>query len=62
MERAATVNFSKARAQARAIATAINYEGTPHPSFARACQNMAVVIALLDTLPAPSTDVVGKMY
>ncbi len=32
------------------------------PAFARASQNMAVVAALLDTLPMPSTDGVGKVY
>jgi hypothetical protein len=31
-------------------------------AFARASQNMAVMVALLDALSAPSTDGVGKMY
>jgi hypothetical protein len=33
-----------------------------HPSFARDNQNVATVAALLDALPTPSTDLVGKMY
>jgi hypothetical protein len=32
------------------------------PSFARDSQNVATVAALLDALPTPSTDLVGKMY
>jgi hypothetical protein len=32
------------------------------PAFARASQNMATMAALLDALPAPSTDGVGKVY
>jgi hypothetical protein len=32
------------------------------PTFAWASQNVAVVAALLDTLPMPSTDGVGKVY
>jgi hypothetical protein len=61
-ERAATINFTKARAQARAIIIAINLKGTPHPTFAKASQNMAAATALLDTLLTLSTDGVGKVY
>jgi hypothetical protein len=32
------------------------------PTFTSASQNVATVAALLDTLPAPSTDGVGEMY
>jgi hypothetical protein len=32
------------------------------PTFARASQNVAIVAALLNTLSAPSTDRVGKVY
>jgi hypothetical protein len=32
------------------------------PAFTRASQNVVVVAALLDALPAPSTDGVGEMY
>jgi hypothetical protein len=38
----------------------INHEGTPHPTFRRASQN--VVVALLDTLLMPSIDGVGRVY
>jgi hypothetical protein len=34
----------------------------PHPTFAKATQNVAVAVALLDTLPVPSTDGVDKVY
>jgi hypothetical protein len=34
----------------------------PRPIFARASQNVVSVMALLDTLPAPSIDGVGKVY
>jgi hypothetical protein len=61
-ERAATINLIKARAQARAIAAAINREGMLRPTFARASQNVAVAVALLDTLPEPSTDRVDRLY
>jgi hypothetical protein len=62
MERANTIDFTKAQARARAIATAINHEDTPPPTFARASQNMDVAVVLLDTLSAPSTNGVGKVY
>jgi hypothetical protein len=61
-ERASTNDFTKARSQARAIAAAINHEGTPHPIFARAIQNVVVATSLLDTPLVPSTDGVGKVY
>jgi hypothetical protein len=51
MERAATIDFAKARARARDVTVAINNEGTPRPTF-----------ALLDTLPVPSTGMVDKVY
>jgi hypothetical protein len=38
MERAATINFTKARAQARAIITAIDHEGSPCPTIAKAAK------------------------
>jgi hypothetical protein len=57
-----TINFTKARARAKSITATINYEGLPHPTFARASQNVALVAALLDTLPAPSIDRVDKVY
>jgi hypothetical protein len=62
MERAATIDFTKAQAQAKSIAVTINHEGTPHPTFVRASQNMAAAAAPLDTLTAPSTDEVDKVY
>jgi hypothetical protein len=34
----------------------------PHPTFPRASQNIAAVVALLDILPTPSIDEVGKVY
>jgi hypothetical protein len=60
MERAAAIDLTIARARARVVAAAINLEGTPRPTFARSSQNMAV--ALLDTLSAPSTNGVDKVY
>jgi hypothetical protein len=62
MEHAATIDFTKARALARAVATPINHKGTPCPTFARDSQNVVVATALSDTLPAPSTDGVDKVY
>jgi hypothetical protein len=62
MERATAIDLTKARAQARATAAAINHEGTPCPAFARASHNVAAAVALLDTLLTPSTDAVGKVY
>jgi hypothetical protein len=49
-----TVNLTKARARAKAVAAAINHEGAPHPTFARASHNVAMVAALLDTFHVPS--------
>jgi hypothetical protein len=34
----------------------------PHPTFARASQNMAATATLLDTLPMPSTDGIDMVY
>jgi hypothetical protein len=56
------VDFTKAQAQAREVTTAINHEGAPCPTFARASQNRATAATLLDTLPAPSTDGADKFY
>jgi hypothetical protein len=61
-EQVATINFAKARAWAKAVTAAINHEGTLHPTFARASQNVAATAGLLDTLPASSTDGVSKVY
>jgi hypothetical protein len=33
IERATAINYTKARARARAATIAINHEGTPHPPF-----------------------------
>jgi hypothetical protein len=60
MERATTIDYTKARARARAVT--IDHKGTPHLTFPRASQNVATTVALLDTLPAPSTDGVGNVY
>jgi hypothetical protein len=62
MERVATIEFTKLQARARAITAAIKHEGMSRPTFARSSQNMAEAAVLLDTLPAPPTDGVNKMY
>jgi hypothetical protein len=62
MERAATIDFAKARAQARDVTTTINREGMPHPTFVRASQNMAATASLLDTFSASFTSGVDKVY
>jgi hypothetical protein len=54
-----TVDLAATRAQAKGVALAINREGGQRPVFARDSQNVA---ALLDTLPAPSTNMVDKFY
>jgi hypothetical protein len=46
----------------RAIVAAINHEAPPRPAFARANQNVAAAVTLLDTLLAPSTDWVDRVY
>jgi hypothetical protein len=56
------VEFTNARARARDIIAAINREGARCPTFARTSQNMVMAAALLDTLPAPSTNRVDKVY
>jgi hypothetical protein len=61
-ERATTIDFTKARAQVRAIITAINHEGAPRPTFTKASQNVAAAAVLLDTLPSPSTDGLDTVY
>jgi hypothetical protein len=43
-------------------AAAINREERQLPTFSRASQNMAAAAALLNTLPASSTDGVDKVY
>jgi hypothetical protein len=62
MEGSIMIYLTKGHTRARAITTAINCDGVPRPTFARASQNVAAVAALLDTLPTPSTNVVGKVY
>jgi hypothetical protein len=62
MERAPTIDFTKARARARAVTANINCEGTSRPTFTRASRNVAVAAMLLDTLPMPSTDGVERVY
>jgi hypothetical protein len=48
-KRATTVNFTKARAQARAVAAAINHEAPPRPTFVKASQNVAAAVTLFTT-------------
>jgi hypothetical protein len=62
MVQATSIDFTKARARARALAATINHEGMPHPTFARASQNMAATVVLLDTLSVPSIDGVDRVY
>jgi hypothetical protein len=62
MERAASINFMKARAWAKAITATLNHEVPPHLTFARASQNVPTVVVLLDTLTVPSADGVDKVY
>jgi hypothetical protein len=62
MERDTTFDFTKAWAHPRDIVATINHEGTSHPNFARASQNVVTIMSLLDTLPAPSTGGVDKVY
>jgi hypothetical protein len=61
MERPIMIDHTKAQARARVVATTINRERAPRPIFARASQRVATVAALLDTLPAPSTDRAKKV-
>jgi hypothetical protein len=44
-EQATTIDLTKARARARAITAAINHEGIPHLTFARASQNVVATAA-----------------
>jgi hypothetical protein len=62
MECAAAIDLSKARAWARAVAAGINHEGPPMPTFARARPNVPTVVAILGTLPSPSTNVADRVY
>jgi hypothetical protein len=61
-EWAATIDFTMARARARAVATTINREGLLRPTFARASENVAVAAEILDTLPVPSSNRVDRVY
>jgi hypothetical protein len=61
-ERTTTIEFAKVEARTRDVTATINHEGTPRPTFARASSNVATAMALLDTLPAPSTSRVNKVY
>jgi hypothetical protein len=61
-ERATVVDYTKVRAQVRAVAIAINQEGMPHTMFPRDSQHVATAVVLLDTLPVPSTDGASKVY
>jgi hypothetical protein len=62
IERPITVDLTKAWAWARFIAATITRDGSPHPTFARASQNVATAVALLVTLLVPSADGVDKVY
>jgi hypothetical protein len=62
IEHATAIEYTKAQALARAITATINQEGTPHPTFPRASQNVAATTMRLDTVPATSTDGVDKVY
>jgi hypothetical protein len=56
------VDLTNSRARASDVTTIANRKGVQRPAFARSSQNVAVVIALLDTLPTPSVDEVDKVY
>jgi hypothetical protein len=56
------IDLTKARAQARTVTTTIHCDGMPRPTFTKAIQNIATMAALSDTLTAPSTNMVGKVY
>jgi hypothetical protein len=62
MERAMMVDLTKAQARARAVAFAINHEAAPRPTITRVSHNVAMVAALLDSLPTSSTDGLHKVY
>jgi hypothetical protein len=62
MERPGIIDLTKAQARARAVGTSINHEGAPRPTFVRASQNVAAAVALLETIPTPSTDGADKVY
>jgi hypothetical protein len=61
-DRAMMVYLTNAWAWARGVTAAINHEGAQCPAFTTASQNMAMTDVLLDTLPAPSTDRVDKVF
>jgi hypothetical protein len=56
------VDLTTAQVGARDVTTPINHNRAPRPAFARDNQNMATAAMLLDTLPAPSTDEVDRVY
>jgi hypothetical protein len=56
------VYHTKARALTRAASTVIHHKGPPRPTFTKDSQNVVAVAALLKTLPAPSADMVDKVY
>jgi hypothetical protein len=56
------VDLTTSCAWARDVTAAISHEGTQCLAFARASQNVATAVVLLDTLPAPFTDGVDRMY
>jgi hypothetical protein len=54
------IDLTKTQARARTVTS--NREETPSPTFAKASQNVVIVVALIDTLPAPSTDMADEAY
>jgi hypothetical protein len=63
VERILTVDLTAAEAQAKEAAPATGHEGGRQCiAFARANQNIAAAATLLDMLPAPSADMVDKLY
>jgi hypothetical protein len=62
-KRILVVDHATAWAQALGVAPTISREGGgQHHTFARASQNVAAMAMLLDTLLAPSTTEVDKLY
>jgi hypothetical protein len=59
--RLADVHQCESKLEADQVATP-NHEERQLPTFARASQNVAAVVVLLDMLSAPSTDGVGMVY
>jgi hypothetical protein len=50
------------QAQAKGVTPTISQKGGQHPTFARSSQNVVTAAMLLDTLPAPFTDEVDRLY